>query len=609
MSVTKSKLIKMKYTLRLLLFMLLISCNDDFLDQVPDDRLTFEATFAKRVNVESYLANIYSRIPNEMAQRYTTTEHSGPWTGASDEAEYVWSFHMGNYLNIGDWNATTGNVNSLWSNFYRGIRASSTFIENIDKCQDCPPDRVERFVAEARILRAFFYYNLIRSWGPVVLIGDQPISPDADLEGLNRNTMQECVDYIVSELDAAANSLDGVAFKGQNAGRMSRPFALAIKEKTLLLNASPLFNGNTDYSELVNEEGTSLIDQSVQTSKWQQAANASKAFIDEFVPGTFQLFRKNDNTGSFSPYLSTRDVMLEDWNEEIIYARTRGTIYYHYDVTPLHSGISNSEVKGAGGLSATQEMVDAYFMSNGRSIDDPNSGFMETGFSDFRAPYDFTQRSTYNQWVNREPRFYVGITYNNSLWLNTTSVGNIITETWYNGNSGRAAGGNDYPPTGYIVRKNMITGARSNQNRTIPMLRLAEIYLDYAEALNEVDPGNPDILIYLNAIRERAGIPGYGEGGIAVPGTQDAMREAIHKERRVELAFESVRYFDVRRWKNGELYFDGPAHGLDINAEEEANFYNEVVFENRIFNQRHYLWPIPQDEINANPAIMQNPGW
>ena len=87
------------------------------------------------------------------------------------------------------------------------------------------------------------------------------------------------------------------------------------------------------------------------------------------------------------------------------------------------------------------------------------------------------------------------------------------------------------------------------------------------------------------------------------------MREAIHKERRVELAFESVRYFDVRRWKNGELYFDGPAHGLDINAEEEANFYNEVVFENRIFNQRHYLWPIPQDEINANPAIMQNPGW
>ena len=188
-------------------------------------------------------------------------------------------------------------------------------------------------------------------------------------------------------------------------------------------------------------------------------------------------------------------------------------------------------------------------------------------------------------------------------------MGNIITETWYNGNSGRAAGGNDYPPTGYIVRKNMITGARSNQNRTIPMLRLAEIYLDYAEALNEVDPGNPDILIYLNEIRERAGIPGYGEGGIAVPGTQDAMREAIHKERRVELAFESVRYFDVRRWKNGELYFDGPAHGLDINAEEEANFYNEVVFENRIFNQRHYLWPIPQDEINANPAIMQNPGW
>ncbi|MAB91461.1 MAG: RagB/SusD family nutrient uptake outer membrane protein [Zunongwangia sp.] len=599
----------MKKVIILLLGLIVTACNDDFLDQVPDDRLTFEATFAKRDNVDQYLANIYSRIPNEFAQRYTTTQNSGPWTGASDEAEYVWSFHWGNYLNVGDWNATTGNVSTLWSNFYRGIRSASTFMANVDKCQDCQPERINQYKAEARVLRAYFYYNLVRAWGPVILLGDEPVSADADLSQLNRSTMQECVDYIVSELDMAANSLEGIPFKGQNAGRMSRPFALAIKEKVLLHNASPLFNGNTDYAEMTNEEGTPLISQTTDNSKWQAAANAAKDFIDEYVPGTFSLYRENDNTGSYSPYLSTRNVMLEDWNEEIIYARTRGDNYYHYDVTPLHSNVSDNAVKGAGGLSVTQEMVDAYFMANGKTIDDPTSGYVEDGFSQFQAPFDFTQRSTYNQWVNREPRFYVGITYNRSLWLNTTSVGNIITETWYNGNSGKAAGGNDYPPTGYIARKKMITGPRTNNNRTLPMMRLAEIYLDYAEALNEADPGNPDILIYLNKIRERAGIPIYGDAGMPVPSSQSAMREAIHRERRVELAFENIRYFDVIRWKKGPQLFDGPKHGLDINAPEESNFYNVVEFEQRVFSQRHSLFPIPQDEINANPELIQNTGW
>lgn len=599
----------MKKILIIFLGLLAVSCSDDFLDQVPDDRLTFDETFSKRSTVEQYLANIYFRIPNEAAQRYTTTENSGPWTGGSDEAEYVWGFHMGNNLNIGDWNATTQNVSNLWSNFYRGIRAATTFINNVDQCLDCSSDRLIQYKAEARVLRAFFYYNLVRSWGPVMIMGDTPIAPDASVEEIRRerNTLEENVNYIVSELDAAGADLEGIPFSGSNAGRMSRPFAMVIKEKTLLLAASPLFNGNTDAADLVNSEGTKLIPQSIDDNKWKRAADAAKEFIDEYVPGSFELYKEYRGDGSIDPYLSTRNVMLVDFNSEIIYARPRGANYYHYDVTPYHSG-SPGEIKGAGGLGATQEMVDAYFMSNGRSIDDPQSGYQENGFSDFQAPYDYQQRSTYNQWVNREPRFYVGITYNNSLWLNT-DYGNVITETWYYGNSGRNAGGNDYSPTGYIVRKNMTTGVMSNTNRSIVMIRLAEVYLDYVEALNEYDPGNPDIVLYLNEIRERAGIPQYGSQSLPTPSGQDEMREAIRKERRVELAFESVRYFDARRWKIAEEVFDGPTHGLDINAEEEGDFYKVVPFESRTFEQRHYFWPIPQDELNANPLIQQNPAW
>lgn len=584
----------------------LLSCNDDYLDQVPDDRLTFEDTFNNETNVTRYLANVYSQIPGEYAQRYTTTQNSGPWTGGSDEGEYVWGFHMGNWLNIGDWNSTTQEVSNLWSNFYRGIRSASTFIANVDKCADCSPTDIIQYKAEARAVRAYYYYNLMRSWGPVILLGETPIPQDADLNalGLKRNSIEEVAQYIVSEMDQAIIGLEQGNFEDKDAGRFKVPMAMMIQEKTLLFAASPLFNGNSDYAGFTDADGNQLIPQTYDVQKWKAAADVAKEFIDKFVPTQFSLYK--DPTGN--PYLSVRDVMIKDYNDEIIYARPRGDIYYHYDITPYHLGADGC-YRGAGGLGVTQEAVDAFFTSNGRSIDDPVANYEASGFSDFQAPFDFTQRSTYNPWTNREPRFYNAVTYNGSLWLNRGG-GDIITKTWYGGNSGRQAGTNDYAPTGYVVRKSYPVGqCRSFGQRSIPMFRLAELYLDYAEALNEYDPGNPDILKYVNLIRDRAGIPEYGTIDLAAPKDQGDMRIAIRKERRVELFGENVRYFDVRRWKIASDVLDGPFHSMDINATSEADFYNVVVFENRIFRPQDYLWPIPQDEINANPTLTQNPGW
>ncbi|UJH90667.1 RagB/SusD family nutrient uptake outer membrane protein [Antarcticibacterium sp. 1MA-6-2] len=587
----------------------IVSCNDDFLDQVPDDRLTFEDTFKTEVNAQRYLANVYSQIPSEYAQRYTTSDNSGPWTGASDEAEYVWGFHMGNYLNVADWNATTQEVSNLWSNFYRGIRSASTFIANIENCADCTQEDIKQYTSEARILRAFYYYNLMRSWGPVLLLGDTPIPPDADLEelGLQRNSIDEVTQYITSEMDIAIQDLENVSFEETSeAGRVGVPFAMFVKQKTLLFAASPLFNGNTQYSDFVNSEGENLIPQTYNEQKWKAAADVSKAFIEMFVPNKFRLYTEQNSDGSLNPYLSVRNVMITDFNEEIIYARPRGGDAYTYDITPYHLGADGCN-RGGGGLSATQAAVDAFFTSNGRSIDDPQANYTEDGFSEFQAPFDFTTRTTYNPWTNREPRFYNSITYNGALWLNRGG-GDIFTKTWYGGNSGRRAGTNDYPPTGYVVRKSYPVG-ECYPSRALPMFRLAELYLDYVEALNEYDPGNADILKYLNLIRERAGIPLYGSPALEAPSSQAEMREAIHKERRVELFVESVRYFDVRRWLIADEVLDGPAYGMDINAREEADFYNIVEFENRVFRPQDYLWPIPQDEINANPSLNQNPGW
>lgn len=596
---------------KIVIFIVLLSvlgaCNDDFLDQVPEDRLTFDDTFSKRNTVEQYLANIYSKIPNEKFQLFAPQSNAGIWIAGSDEADNTFSWSRANNFNSGDWNADTDIVRVLWNNSYQAIRASTTFLLNADQCGDCTAERIKQYKAEARVLRAFFYYQIIRNWGPAILMGDVAYDANSDISKLKRNSFDECAAYIVSELDSAAADLVGISHTNGNAGRMSRPFALAIKERTLLLAASPLFNGNTDYADFKGKDGEVLINQTYQAAKWAAAATAAKNFIDEFVPGTFDLYTENDGNGNYSPYLSLRNVFSKEWNKEIIYAIPRGADTYSYMTTPAHTG-SVEEVRGSGGLGVTQEMVDSYFMSNGRKIDDAGSGYVTSGFSNFQAPYDSQSRSTFNQWVNREPRFYVGVTYNNSLWLNR-DFGNLVTTTWYFGNSGIANGADNHPSTGYIVRKDAPLGDRRNTARSQVMIRLAEIYLDYVEALNESNPGNPDILIYLNKIRKRAGIAEYGSTDLAAPGNQIAMRDAIHRERKVELAFENIRYFDVKRWKMAKTLFSGTFHGMDINAKDVANFYNKIDLENRIFQDKHYLWPVPQYELNADRDLTQNPGW
>jgi len=350
-----------------------------------------------------------------------------------------------------------------------------------------------------------------------------------------------------------------------------------------------------------------LMNQTADVTKWKKAADAAKSFIDQFVPGTFSLYRKNDENGNYSAYLSCRDVMLDDWNNEVILSRNNNNIPgLQYERVPYHQGYS-SEVSASGGLGATQNMVDAYFTANGRSIDDPASGYVATNYTGYQAPGDNTVRGIWNSWANREPRFYVGITYNGSRWLNTNS-GDVITYTFNHGNSGKETGGNDYSTTGYMVRKNVTTGTWYNGGRSLVMLRLAQIFLDYAEALNEAEPGNANVLTYLNMIRERAGIPQYGSAQLAAPADQAAMRLAIRKERRVELAFENVRFFDVRRWKIAEQTDNGPIYGLNVTA-DPPSFFNIVRVETRVFQKRHYLFPIPQNDVNSDKQMVQNTGW
>ncbi|MDT3405306.1 RagB/SusD family nutrient uptake outer membrane protein [Mucilaginibacter terrae] len=580
-----------------------ISCKKDFFDQVPDDRLTLEETFNSRDASEKFLANVYNFIKDESEQRFSV-----PWTAGSDEADFVWGFAPSNNINNGTYDASSGFINTYWQSYYQAIRSASIFMANIDKVPDLPASLKTQYKAEAKALRAYFYFQLMRLYGPIILIGEDVIAADASFEELQkpRNSYDECVNYVVAEMDAAAAALP-VTANTANLGRMTKSIILAYKAELLLSAASPLFNGNTDYAALKNSDGKQLINQTFDATKWKRAADAAKAFLDQFVPGTYTLFKKNDDNGNYSAYLSCRDVMLENWNKEVIFARDQNNIPgLQYERVPYHQGYSD-EVRASGGLGATQNMVDAYFTANGRSIDDSASGYVSSGYTGYQAPGDDRIRGVWNAWANREPRFYVGITYTGSKWLNTNS-GEVITDIFAHGNSGKATGGNDYSTTGYMVRKNVSTGTWYDGGRSLVMLRLAQLYLDYAEALNEAEPGNADILKYLNLIRERAGIPQYGSSSLPAPASQAAMREAIRKERRVELAFENVRFFDVRRWKIAEDTQKGPIKGLTVDA-DPPNFFNVVTLETRVFQKKHYLFPIPQADINSDKQLKQNTGW
>lgn len=591
-----------------------------FLDQVPEDRLTINEIFKRRNLVEQYMAQIYANLPNELQQRFVGTDYAGPWRAASDEAKYNWDFHYANQLNYSTWKKTDGTVATFWLNYYKSIRNATDFINNIDGADPEEVNAVlkKRFKGEIRAVRALYYFFLIRMYGPVPLLGDQIIPPDAPLADVlkERNSMDECVDYIVNQLDSAAIELPywpGFDDHPSNSpeknavqwGRISKGVCKAYKEKVLLLAASPLFNGNDDYASLKNNDGKQLINQTYDQNKWKRAADAAKAFIDEFVPVYYDLYTVSDADPFKAAYLACRNVVTDEWNKEWIFGRPNSSINIDYDIRPKLVGFPGP-LQGAGALGVTQSMVDAYFMKNGRSINDQASGYVSSGFSDFQAPFDVKARHTYNPWTNREPRFYVGVTYNNSYWLNQTgSDREVVINMEFNGNSGRSQSTSDVSPTGYIVRKGYITGG----NKGGLYLRLGEIYLDYAEALNEYSPGHADILKYLNLIRKRAGVPEYGSVDISMPVSQVEMRTAIRKERRVELAFENVRYFDCHRWKIAETTDNGPFYGMDMEANGDT-FYKLTQVELRTFRKRDYLWPIPDNEIlKTNKLIVQNTGW
>lgn len=596
------------------------SCSD-FLEQVPKDEIpTIEQVFERRKYSEEFLANIYSYI-QENAHRTVNI----PWDGLSDDMDVTPQRKVHDQVNKGNWNPS--NTPSQWNwypRYYAGIRAASYFIQHIGDNTELLGTEFGRrlivqYTGEARFLRAYFYYCLLRQYGPFIIIGDEVISPELDRTHAEmnraRNSYEECVQYIINELNAAEAELPYAHFSDEQPetewGRATKLMCKAVKSRVLLLAASPQFNEEASYlyASFKNKDGKQLVALTYDQEKWKQAAEGAMEVIRYAESsGKVGLYRSAAN----HPYLNCRDVFLEPWNKEVIFCK------YSSDFNSYERSCISRASGGYQATGITQQLVDEFETNKGLSIhEDP--AYSEEGFSDSPmeinpkgaiGPAESLPKGVFNMWVNREARFYLNVLFHGRYIINHSDR-TVQHSFFYTGNSGKANTW-DFSTTGYVSCKNVHPDAipvpAKYIERPFVVMRYAEFLLNFAEAANEY--GGPswqldgkDAYWAINEIRNRAGLPNLAAGL-----TKKQMQERIRHERRVELCMEYARYFDTRRWLIAEETDGGSFSGMNVDVDGEA-FFKRTVFETRVFRKSFYLFPIPQTEINKNVNMVQNPGW
>ena len=635
------------YILFLSVLVLCPACSD-FLDKMPDDQKTMDMVWKSQKETEKYLYSVYNKLPNLSA----FWDSGAPWVSISDELDIPWDRYNSSHINVGDWNPTT-NYHHVWDSYYKAIRASFVFENNVDRCAELTDDLKTQYKAEVKFLRGFYYYLLLRQYGPFVLIESESDQND-DWNTYPRTPFDDCVAYVCRMMDEAESGLP-FSWKATNQTWMGKPDQMAckaVKAKALIMAASPQWNGNPDYANFKNHDGTPLVANTTASpdlDKWRAAAAAAKSVIDAAEQnGSIKLYRNNEHGDAvFNPFKSVQDVHLVKWNCEYLW----GTTWSNYNNLERHA---TPRPGGWSGLAPTQRIVDAFYMANGKTIDDATSGYQETGFAQQAHPNwtnndvaEVRKRDNWghrvgesNMYANREARFYAFILYNgrplpqvanedrNDYSSNVNKDGWGRVEFYGEGASG-FKGGADHSTTGYLMLKFVNFNSNPYRDvwsawRQVTYIRLAEIYLDYIEALNEYDPGHADIKKYWDLIRDRAGLPSIFDTYPGIQGDRDHQLEYILRERQIELCFESDRYFTTRRrlladktdtdrlpekrmyGENGTLY------GLNVlegNSFTSADFYTRTPFETRVFEKKMYLFPITQFEMDRNKAMVQNPGW
>ncbi|RKD90327.1 RagB/SusD family nutrient uptake outer membrane protein [Mangrovibacterium diazotrophicum] len=548
----------------------LASCSDDILDISPKDRIAEDAVWADEDLIKAYHTELYNVIPHGFNVQMQSK--------ATDEVYATMSWGPGTIAqgtltpdNVNDFFATWGGGCNLyvWDNAYEYIRKINVFMDQMAASEIDFEDKA-MLIAEARFLRAYAYFMLIVRFDAVPIVDD--VYELTSEFNFSRNTMDECVQYIEDDLSAAIPDLpEHYSASDSNFGRATQDVCQALLSRLYLYMASPLFNPSNDQQ------------------KWQKAADAAAALL-------------NGNYSLFSDYTTLFNQPSGSANSELIFAR-------NFSTTNSHSVAMNNLGRRWGAYGGwwasngpSQNLVDDYDMLNGEPAFVEVDGVKTVNTASGYDPQD--------PYTDRDPRFDATIIHDGTLYHGA------VHEMWV-ASDGNSWGYDSYkqssdnPRGNYILKKFMpgddieISWQTPYTNPWI-IFRLGEIYLNYAEAMFEL--GHEDVCReYMSMVRARVGMPEIPESV-----TGEDLRTRLYKERRVELAFEEHRYFDVRRWNVALDTENDPIYGMDIikDVDTGEKSYSPVLLLERHFYEKMYFLPVGTDEIKKNNgSLEQTTGW
>lgn len=617
------------------------SCN--YLDVVPDNVATIDYAFQDRAAAEKFLFTCYNYIPQQ-----ANLEADPAMFGGGEFYTYIGTGQMDRrMLDIVTGKFGHGNiVANYWDGesngkaLYIAIRDCNIFLEKIDMPYDILPEERIRWISEVKFLKAFYHFYLMRLYGAISIIDKNlPISTPADEMHIYRDPFDECVTYVSNLLDEAAEGLPlTIEKEASELGRATKPLALALKAKLLTLSASPLFNGNPDYKGIIDNRNVSLFNTEYDPKKWELAANACKVAIDVaheakkqlYVPSNIP-FVLND---TLKQQFSLRQIIWEKWNNEIIWGSNSMNMraMQEYSMPKLEMEWSiNTNVKQA--LSPTLAVVESYYTNHGVPIEE------DIDFP-YEDRYKIKRTSLKDQWyiknnfeavqlhLNREPRFYAALGFDGSVWWGNGKTDQSKPLYTIAGKAKEACGlitTHYYSTTGYYAKKlvsyETIVPAGAGtalvvKIATFPIIRLADLYLLYAETLNETKSApDQDVYEYIDRVRERAGLEGVVSSWNKYskypdkPLTKEGMRSIIQQERVIELAMEGKKMYDIRRWKKGVETWNGSIKGWNIKGEIAEDYYKLIEVDKMSFMQKNYLWPLKEYNLTVNKNLRQNYGW
>ncbi|MDR1895590.1 MAG: RagB/SusD family nutrient uptake outer membrane protein [Prevotellaceae bacterium] len=616
----------------------------DYLDIVPEGVPTMDNAFSNKINTEKYLFTCYSRLPNPTDALNYPAIFCGDemWWNIDEVNDYSGRIAQG-YQDVNDpWlNYWDGGGSRSGHNLFIGIRDCNIFLENIHLPHDLDSYEKVQWSAEVKFIKAYLHFFLLQLYGPIPIIRENlPVDASPEEVRMYREPVDDVVEYIVQLLDEAKAGLPLQVYAQQvNAGRITQPIALALKAKVLIWAASPLFNGNPDYSDFKDNKGRQLIHAGTpDQAKWQRAAEAVKNAIDtchlaghallhDFVPVSVP--------GAMSDITrlkcTLRSTVTEKFNPEIVWPYTNDVNdeLQHKCMPLIASGNYNGNTNEWG---ATLKIAEQFYTDKGVPIDEDPDWDYEGRYGVRQADIDHqyyirTGETTAKLNFNREPRFHAYLGFDRGIF---EGAGMPESNFYYlqtrQGEISGMRSQSDHLSTGYQIKKliNLGTVYSSSTSNTLnkvrytyPLIRLADLYLHYAEALNEVGGPGPEVYRWVDSIRLRAGLQGVEASWAKAkpaarnkPYSKETMREIIKSERLIELSFEGQRFWDLRRWKDALKHLNEPVRGWNYTEGSVEEYYRVAnIWNQRVFTFKDYLWPLKLNTVIINSNLEQNPGW